>query len=298
MQEEASLKGRKEDSMKQLAPDGPPIDAANSIPSAGLGPIAEPIVKFVKTVATVVELEVRKLRHDSTDLLTRAIQPFLWLVVFGQVFTRVRGIPTGHLRYIDFMAPGVLAQSVLFVAIFYGISTIQERDQGIIVKFLVSPVPRTAIVLGKALSAGVRGLSQCTIIYLLSIVRRIHLSLNPWHILAVVATVILSASLFSTFSLVIACLVKTQQRLMGIGQIITMPLFFASNAIYPISIMPHWLQIVSRINPLTYEVDALRSMMLRDLSSHYGIGTDLGILFAVAGVLVVIAGKLYPKIVN
>jgi ABC-2 type transport system permease protein len=196
------------------------------------------------------------------------------------------------------MAPGVLAQSVLFVAIFYGISTIQERDQGIIVKFLVSPVPRTAIVLGKALSAGVRGLSQCTIIYLLSIVLRIHLSLNPWHILAVMATVILSASLFSTFSLVIACLVKTQQRLMGIGQIITMPLFFASNAIYPISIMPHWLQIVSRINPLTYEVDALRSMMLRAISSHYGIGTDLGVLFAIAGALVIVAGTLYPKIVN
>ena len=104
----------------------------------------------------IAELEVRKLRHDPTELITRAMQPALWLLVFGQVFTRVRAIPTGDLRYLDFMAPGILAQSVLFIAIFYGIAIIWERDLGIIQKFLVSPTPRAALVLGKALSAGVR----------------------------------------------------------------------------------------------------------------------------------------------
>ena len=99
-------------------------------------------------------MEVRKLRHDPTELITRAVQPALWLLVFGEVFTRVHVIPTGKLPYISFMAPGILAQSVLFIAIFYGIAVIWERDLGIVHKFLVSPTPRQALVLGKALSAG------------------------------------------------------------------------------------------------------------------------------------------------
>ena len=101
---------------------------------------------------------MHKLRHDPIELLTRAVQPVLWLLLFGEVMARVRGIPPGGLPYLDFLAPGILAQSVLFVAIFYGIAAIWERDLGILHRYLVSPAPRSALVLGKALSAGVRGL--------------------------------------------------------------------------------------------------------------------------------------------
>ncbi|MGO8671346.1 MAG: ABC transporter permease [Capsulimonadaceae bacterium] len=279
--------------MRQVVQDEPRFATDEPAP-----PACGPVTAFLRTTAVVVEQELRKLRHDASELLTRAIQPFLWLVIFGQVFTRVRGIPTGHLRYLDFMAPGVLAQSVLFVSIFYGISAILERDQGVIVKFLVSPVPRAALALGKALSAGVRGLSQCAIIYLLAFALHVRLNPHPLAVLGVILTIILGAALFSTFSLIIACLVKTQQRVMGIGQILMMPLFFASNAIYPISIMPRWLQIVSHCNPLTYMVDSLRSLMLRDVPSLYGAGFDLTILAIVTIILVTIAGKLYPQIVT
>ena len=107
---------------------------------------------FTKTLV-IAELEVRKLRHDPSDLVIRAVQPALWLLIFGQVFTRTRAIPTGNLPYLDFMTPGILAQSVLFVAIFTGgMTLIWERDLGIVQKFLASPIPRAAIVLGKALS--------------------------------------------------------------------------------------------------------------------------------------------------
>ena len=99
---------------------------------------------FLRQTLAVAEAEVRKLRHDPMELLTRAIQPLLWLVVFGRVFGRLREIPTGQLSYLDFMAPGILAQSVLFIAIFYGISVIWERDLGILHKFLVSPASRVA----------------------------------------------------------------------------------------------------------------------------------------------------------
>ena len=107
---------------------------------------------------------------------------------------------------------------------------------------------------------------------------------------------ILGAALFSTFSLIIACLVKTRERFMGIGQVLTMPLFFASNAIYPVSIMPRWLQAIARGNPLTYEVDALRTLMLSGGSSHYGLAVDFAVMVGAIVLLVVIAGRLYPNV--
>jgi ABC-2 type transport system permease protein len=252
---------------------------------------------FVKT-SIIAELEVRKLRHDPTEVFTRAVQPALWLLIFGEVFTRARAIPTGGIRYLDFMAPGILAQSVLFIAIFYGIAIIWERDIGIVHKFLASPTPRPAIVLGKAVSAGIRGLVQASVIYLLSILVDVKLNWHPLALLGVVLTVILGAALFSTLSLIIACIVKTRERFMGIGQVITMPLFFASNAIYPIAMMPNWLKVVSRGNPLTYEVDALRSLMLQKGVGVYGFGYDIAVLFCVTVLLVVIGAKLYPRVVN
>jgi len=254
--------------------------------------------RFVYKVLVIAELDARKLRHDPTELFMRAVQPTLWLLVFGQVFTRVRAIPTGDIRYLDFMAPGILAQSVLFISIFYGISVIWERDLGILHKFLVSPAPRTALVLGKALSAGVRGLVQGLFIYLLALILGVRVNWHPLALAGVLLTVMLGAAIFSTFSLIIACLVKTRERFMGIGQVLTMPLFFASNAIYPIAIMPGWLQVISRVNPLSYQVDALRALMLAGGVSGFGLGMDFLVLFAVVAALVGIGARLYPTIVT
>lgn len=251
---------------------------------------------FLRKTLVIAELEMRKLRHDSSELITRAIQPALWLLVFGQVFSRIRAIPTGKLHYIDFMAPGILAQSVLFIAIFYGISVIWERDLGIVHKFLVSPTPRAALVLGKALSAGIRALTQSVIIYLLALMVGVKMNWNPLALLGVLVVVMLGAALFSTFSLIIACIVKTREKFMGIGQLLTMPLFFASNAIYPIAMMPKWLQVVSHINPLTYEVDALRALMIQSGSSSFGLGLDFAVLCTATAVLVVVGGRLYQNL--
>ncbi|NLE03311.1 MAG: ABC transporter permease [Crenarchaeota archaeon] len=256
------------------------------------------MINFFNKAFSIVEMDVRKLRHDPTELFARAIQPALWLLIFGEVFTRVRVIPTGDLPYRDFMAPGILAQSVLFISIFYGINIIWERDLGILHKFLVSPIPRSSLVLGKALSAGVRGLSQVAIIYLLSAIVGVGINWNPINITLVAVTVLLSSAFFAMFSLIIACLVRTRERFLGIGQLLTMPLFFASNAIYPISMMPTWLQIISQVNPLTYQVDALRALMITGGTSSYGIFLDLTVLTLTVIVLVLIGSKMYPKIVT
>ncbi len=282
--------------MKYQERDVPRAALASPTLTRPTNPLAV-LASFVDNTLVIAELEIRKLRHDPTELITRAVQPMLWLLVFGQVFTRTRAIPTGNLPYLDFMAPGILAQSVLFIAIFYGIAIIWERDLGILHKFLVSPAPRAALVLGKALSAGVRGLTQAVIIYLLAMILGVKINWSPLSLLSVLLVVLISASLFSTFSLVIACLVKTRERFMGIGQLLTMPLFFASNAIYPISMMPAWLQAISRVNPLTYEVDALRTLMLAGGTSAYGVGVDLVVLICVAAALVILGAFLYPKVV-
>ncbi len=255
------------------------------------------LYQFLRKTLVITELEIRKLRHEPTDLFTRAIQPVLWLLIFGQVLSSVRAIPTGNVSYLDFMSPGILAQSVLFISIFYGIAIIWERDLGIVHKFLASPTPRGALVLGKSISAGIRGLSQAVIIYVLALVLGVRVNWNPLALIGVLVSVMLGAALFSTFSLIIACIVKTRERFMGIGQVMTMPLFFASNAISPISMMPGWLQVISRINPLTYEVDALRALMLAGGTSSYGLGLDMGIMLVAMAILVVIGARLYPNVV-
>jgi len=253
---------------------------------------------FVRKTLVVAELEVRKLRHDVTELFTRAVQPALWLLVFGEVFSRTHAIPTGDLPYLDFMAPGILAQSVLFIAIFYGIAVIWERDLGLVHKLIVSPTPRTALVLGKGLSAGIRALSQALVIYLLAALLGVRINWNPLALAEVLAAVLLGGACFSTLSLIIACLVKTRERFMGIGQLLTMPLFFASNAIYPVSMMPAWLRVLAYANPLTYQVDMMRALMLADGTSTFHLAVDFSVLGGATVVLVVLAGCLYPNVVR
>lgn len=220
------------------------------------------IGRFLSSSVTVAEMEARKIRHDTTELWTRVVQPALWLLVFCVTFNTIRGLPTGVFSYIQFITPGILAQSVLFIAIFYGITVVWERDVGIITKLLSMPASRTSIVLGKSLSASLRGVFQAIMIFGLALLLGVKIRLDPLDIVGVFAVVILFAMCFSSLSMLLASFMKTRDRMMGIGQALTMPLFFASNAIYPISIMPVWLQYAAMINPLSYVVDAMRSMLL------------------------------------
>ncbi len=144
-------------------------------------------------VLAVADAEVRKLRHDPWELFSRAVQPVLWLVLFGGVMAQVRGLSSGTTPYLDFLAPGILAQSVLFVAIFYGISAIWERDLGVLHRYMVSPAPRSALVLGKALSSSIRGLSQAIVIYLCAALIGVDLDFDPRRIFLVILFIAVGA---------------------------------------------------------------------------------------------------------
>ncbi len=252
--------------------------------------------RFMQESAAIVEVELIKVVRDPTEMFSRAVQPVLWLVVFGQVLAQVRGIQTGHLSYLAFITPGILAQSVLFSAIFYGIAIIWERDLGVVHKLLASPAMRTSLVFGKAVAAGFRGIIQAVVIYLIALVMHVSLRQDPLAIAAVLASVMLGSGLFATFSLIIACIVKTRERFMGIGQLLTMPMFFASNAIYPLDIMPDWLRLIAQINPLTYLIDALRGLMITGGENVHGYAVDFVVMFTVFGVMLFVAVKLYPTL--
>jgi len=185
--------------------------------------------------------------------------------------------------YLAFLAPGIIAQSALFISIFYGIQIIWERDAGILTKLLVTPTPRVALVAGKAFAAGIRAFAQAVVVVVVAALLGVSLTWNPLKLLGVVVVVVLGAAFFSCLSVTIAGLVLRRDRLMGIGQAITMPLFFASNALYPVDIMPAWLRVISHVNPLSYEVSALRGLLL-GLPTDYWL--DFGVLFgtAVAGI--------------
>jgi ABC-2 type transport system permease protein len=267
-----------------------------SAPSAQAKGPAEMAGDYLTQVFAVADAEITKLRHDPMDLMSRAVQPILWLLLFGQVMAHVRGLNAGGGAYLDFLAPGILAQSVLFVAIFYGLSAIWERDLGVLHRYMVSPAPRSALVIGKALASSTRGLSQAVVIYACAAMMRVRLSFHPADLALVALFIVLASALFSTFSLIIACIVKTRERFMGVGQFLTMPIFFASNAIYPLSLMPGWLRIVARINPLSYVVDGLRRLMLSAGTSAFGLPLDLGVLALTTALLIVIATRIYPRL--
>ncbi|QWB27936.1 MULTISPECIES: ABC transporter permease [Streptomyces] len=244
-------------------------------------------------VGAMCAVELQKLRHDRTELYTRAVQPALWLLIFGQTFTRIRAIPTGGIPYVDYLAPGIIAQSAMFIAIFYGIQIIWERDAGILNKLLVTPTPRSALITGKAFAAGVKSLVQAVVVLLIAALLGVALTWNPLKLLAVAAIVVLGSAFFSCLSMTIAGIVLSRDRLMGFGQAITMPLFFGSNALYPVSVMPGWLQAVSKANPLSYEVDALRGLLL---GTPHHLAADFAVLLVAAALGVTAASALLGRL--
>jgi ABC-2 type transport system permease protein len=243
---------------------------------------------MVKKTLIVFEFEVRKLIHDPVEVFVRLIQPILWLVIFGSVFNKYHIIDTGNLSYFSYLTPGVMAQSLLFTAIFYGIAITWDKDSGILAKLMVTPTSRGSIIIGKALSAGVRGLLQSVVIVFIALFLGVTFAVGIINIIGVICVIVLSSTCFACLSIVFASFLRKRERFMGVIQLITMPLFFASNALYPIELLPTALQYVTLINPLYYVVDSLRALLItNDLGSvplHIGVLLLITVLFILAGI--------------
>jgi ABC-2 type transport system permease protein len=270
------------------APAVQPVDLAEN-PVAGF-------LRLLNRIGTLCWVELRKIRHDRTELYTRAIQPALWLLIYGEVFTRVRAIPTPPgISYLAYLAPGIMAQSALFIAIFYGIQIIWERDAGVLTKLMVTPTPRSALITGKAFASGVRSLVQGVVVLIIAALLGVSFTLNPLKIVFALVILAVGSAFFSCLSMTLAGIVVARDRLMGIGQAITMPLFFSSSALYPASIMPGWLQVISRVNPLTYEVEALRGLLIGTATTLW---LDVVVLAGATIVSITCAALLLPRLAN
>jgi ABC-2 type transport system permease protein len=276
--------------VKQRVHDAPPDGLAEVVPSAS--PLAA-TGAYLRAVAAMAAAEMHRVRHTPTVILTRVAQPLLWLLVFGAALSRVRDLPTDGVPYQTFIVPGVLAQSVLFIAIFSGLAIIWERDLGITQRLLVAPVARSAVIIGKALGSGVRALVQVALVLAVVAVAGVPLRWSPITLLGAMVVCVMGAMLFAAISMIIASLVRTREQFMGLGQLISLPLFFASNALYSVHLMPPWLQGVARANPLTYQVELLRYLLV-------GVGPGrvilpLAVLVGVGSLAIAVASVTYPK---
>ena len=238
--------------------------------------------------------ELRKLRHDHLDIFTRSVQPLLWLFIFGTALRGNRVLSDGHDDYRAYLAPGVMAQAALFIAIFFGLAVIWERDVGQLQRLLATPIPRLGIVLGKATGACVRAFTQAVVLLIVLAVAGIAIRWNPLDVLGALVLLLLATGGFACLSMILASLVRTRERFMGIGQLVMMPLFFASSALYPLSIMPHWLQIVARVNPLTYEVHGMRELLV-GISAGGTLWVDFVVGCLFLAVAAGVAAKTYPR---
>ena len=273
--------------MTSAAPAAPPADWDNPVVAAR---------RLGNRIITLCWVELRKIRHDRTELYTRAIQPALWLLIFGETFSHLHAIPMPPgISYLAYIAPGILAQSALFIAIFYGIQIIWERDAGVLTKLMVTPTPRSALISGKAFASGVRSLLQGVVIVIIAAILGVSFTTNPLKLIGAAIVLVLGSAFFSCLSMSIAGVALARDRLMGIGQAITMPLFFSSSALYPTWVMPGWLQAISKVNPLTYEVEALRGLLI-------GIPTTLWLdTLVLAGstlASITCASLLLPRLAN
>ena len=280
--------------MTYAAPGAPPA-ASVELPAIQDNAVAG-LRRLANRIVTLCWVEVRKIRHDRTELYTRAIQPALWLLIYGEVFTRIHAIPTPKgIPYLAYLAPGILAQSALFIAIFYGIQIIWERDAGVLTKLMVTPTPRSALISGKAFAAGVRSLIQGVVVVIIAALLGVALTANPLKLIAAAIVLVLGSAFFSCLSMSIAGVALARDRLMGIGQAITMPLFFSSSALYPTTIMPGWLQAISKVNPLTYEVEALRALLIGTPTTLW---LDIVVLVAATLASITCASLLLSRLAN
>jgi ABC-2 type transport system permease protein len=244
----------------------------------------------------MLELELRRLKHDRTELYTRSVQPILWIVIYGPIMSQIRAIPTDGIPYTDFITPGVLIQSTTFVSIFYGLTIVWERDSGILKKLLVTPASRYATVIGRSMASGVRAIFQVLIIIPVALLIGVTFLPNPLYFTLALLIIFFSSGGFAAISILIASLMKTRERFMGIGQARMMPLFFASNALYPLKMMPPILQEFARVNPLSYVVDAVRGLMISgDLTS---ILLDVGAIALFDAIMFAIASLSFKKIIE
>jgi ABC-2 type transport system permease protein len=236
--------------------------------------------------------QIKRYLRSRSRIIGSLGQPILFLVAlgfgFGPVFQKA-----GQGNYIQFLAPGVIAMSVLFTAVFSGIEIIWDRQFGFLKETLVAPVSRFSIMLGRTLGGATVATLQGLIVMILSTIAGFRpASLSG--ILIAILIMFLTATLFTALGTAIASKLEDMQGFQLIINFLIMPLFFLSGALFPLQGLTGILQIVTRLNPLSYGVDGLRGALIN--GAHFGLTTDLSVLTLACLLLLGIGSYLFSKI--
>src|SRR6201996_4428111 len=220
----------------------------------------------LRAVRIVWYRELIRFKSDRLRFVTSLVQPVLFLFVLGTGLGALAGhsLPPG-VSFKTFIFPGVLAMSVLFTAIFSAASIVWDREFGFLREILVAPVSRASIVIGKCLGGATIATFQGIIFLILAWFA--HVPYNPVLILGLIGMLLLLSFTLTAFGVMMAARIKQFQAFMALTQMLIMPLFFLSGALYPLTGLPAWLTVLTRIDPLTYVVDPMR----RAVFSHLNI---------------------------
>ncbi len=219
----------------------------------------------LRAASIVWRRELIRFRTDRLRAITALVQPVLFLFVLGTGLSRLasHGLPAG-VDFKTFIYPGVLAMSVLFTAIFSASSIVWDREFGFLAEMMVAPVRRWAIVVGKCLGGATVATLQGIIFLILAGVA--HVPYSPTLLLTLIGELLLLSFTLTAFGVMMAARIKKIQAFMALTQMVVLPLFFLSGALYPLNGLPAWLTVLTRIDPLTYIVAPMRDAVFAHLS--------------------------------
>ena len=240
---------------------GPPSVARVRVPEAGLA-------HDVRAVRVVWQRELIRFGRDRMRIVTSLIQPVLFLFVLGSGLSQLTSGTTQGVNLRTFLFPGALAMTVLFTSVFSAGSIVWDREFGFLREMLVAPISRASIVVGKALGGATVATFQGVIILLLA--GLVGVPYSPTLILAVLGELMLLSFTLTAFGIMAAARIKSFQAFMALTQMLLMPLFFLSGALFPLGNLPVWLHVLTRVNPLTYAVDPIRRSVFAhlDVTAH------------------------------
>lgn len=236
--------------------------------------------------------ELRRYTRSRAQIVASLGQPLLYLLALGfglgPVFRKA-----GQGSYLQFVAPGVIAMTVLFSSVFSGIALLWDRQFGFLKETLVAPVPRIQVMIGKTLGGATVALLQGLLVVIVCLIagfRSVSLAAIP----AAFLFMALIAFLFAALGTAIGSVLQDMQGFQLIMNFLVMPIFFLSGALFPLSGLPRVLDLITRLDPLAYGVDGLRTTLIG--TSHFGLALDAAVLCVVTAVLLGIGSYLFSKI--
>jgi len=254
---------------------------------------------IISDTYTIFWREMKRYRKSRSGVLIRLIQPAIWIIVIGNTFAGTQPLikSVGYdLSYIEFMAPGVIILTAIFTSIFGGVNTLWDRRYGFMNKALTSPISRSSIALGKMLAISLVSALQASLILGIALAIGVNF-VNPLMFIPIMFIVILFSLGFSGISVVVAATAKSQETFWGIVNFLGMPLFMLSPALFPLELVPDWLAVVAKLNPVTYSVLLIREMMT-GTTQTVSVVLDLAVISGFVIIMVALASYVFTREVN